>query len=131
MFESPEESLAKIDDDVRRAEQRGALLPQLQSAIDGVRGRAKSRQRDIAVEVDASGALRSLDITDLAFDRGGRRLSQDVLELVAKATQEARAQTLALSTEILGEDDPLVKVVAADLQADETGNHGWRFGGRE
>lgn len=131
MFESPEESLAKIQDDVRRAEQRGALLPQLQSAIDGVRGQARSRQRDIAVEVDASGVLRSLDITDLAFDRGGRRLSQEVLELVAKATQEARAQTLALSTEILGEDDPLVKVVAADLQADETGNHGWRFGGRE
>ncbi|QCQ17195.1 YbaB/EbfC family nucleoid-associated protein [Microbacterium sp. RG1] len=115
---------------MRRAEERGALLPQLQAAIDEVRGRAVSLRRDVSVEVDSSGALRSVNISDAALERGGRRVSEEVMELVRKATQDARAQTLARTVEILGEDDPLVRVVAADFEADETGDHSWRFGGR-
>jgi hypothetical protein len=130
VYESPEDSLARIQDDVRRAEQRGALLPQLQTAIDGIRGKATSPQRDIAVEVDATGVVRVLDIRDAAFSRGGQRVSHDVLALIREATQNARAQTLARTTEILGESDPLVKVVAADLEAEDSGDHGWRFGGK-
>lgn len=130
MHDTPEDSLARIREDVRRAEERGALLPQLQAAVDGVRGRAISPRRDISVEVDSSGALRALNISDAALERGGRRLSQEVMDLVSKATQDVRAQTLALSVEILGEEDPLVKVFAADFEADEIGNHSWRFGGR-
>lgn len=130
MYETPEDALARIRDDVRRAEERGALLPQLQTAIDEVRGRAVSLRHDITVEVDSSGALRAVNISDSALERGGRGVSEEVMELVGKATQDARAQTLARTVEILGEDDPLVRVVAADLEADETGDHGWRFGGR-
>jgi DNA-binding protein YbaB len=129
MFENADEAIAKIEDDIRRAEKRAERLPELQTAIDAVRARAISRQRDVAVEVDAGGVVRELEISDAALERGGRRLSQDVLALIRSATQDARARTLGLTTEILGEEDPLVKVVAADLESDETGDHSWRFGG--
>lgn len=130
MYETPEDALARIEDDVRRAEERAARLPELQAAMESVRGRAISIRRDIAVEVDSGGQLHALDISDAALELGGRRVSQEVLMLVRKATQDVRAQTLALSVEILGEDDPIVKLAAADLETDTAEHPPSRLGRR-
>jgi hypothetical protein len=130
MFGSADEAIARVEDDVRRAQERAARYPLLQSAIDDVRVRSSSPRRELSVEVDAAGVLRSLDITDDALDLGGRRLGEEVLALIEAARRDARARTLALTTEIMGDDDPIVKTIAADLEAQESGSHAWRTGGR-
>ncbi|MDR6690788.1 DNA-binding protein YbaB [Microbacterium sp. 1154] len=78
-----------------------------------------ARTRDISVEVDAAGVIRDLEIADSALDRGGRRVSAEVMELVAKATKNARVRTLEVTTEIMGKSDPIVGVVAAELIPDQ------------
>ncbi|MDQ1131035.1 hypothetical protein [Microbacterium sp. SORGH_AS_0888] len=130
MFGDADAAIARIEEDVRRAQRRAERYPAFQAAVDGVRARAVSRRRDVAVEVDAGGIVRVLEVTDAAAERGGRYVTQEVMALIGAASRDARAKTLAITAEILGEDDPIVKVVAADLEAQETGSHAWRTGGR-
>lgn len=130
VFGDADAAIARVEEDVRRAQQRAERYPALQAAIDDVRARAVSSRRDVAVEVDAGGILRSLEISDAALTRSGRQVSEEVMALIAAASRDARAETLALTTEIMGEDDPIVKAVAADLEALETGSHAWRTEGR-
>lgn len=123
-----DEAIQRVQDNVRRAKSRAERYPALQSALDGVRGGAVSVRRDLSVEVDASGVLRNLRIGDGALERGGDRLAVEIFELIGKATREARARTLAATTEIMGDDDPIVKTIAAALDArnadDELGHPG-------
>lgn len=124
-----DEAVQRVQDDVRRALQRAERYPALQSTIDGVRGKATSIRRDLSVEVDAAGVLRDIRIGDSALDRGGDRLAAEIFELMGKATRQARADTLAATTEIMGEDDPIVKTIAADLEARNAGDELGRSGG--
>lgn len=117
-FSNPEESLARIQEDVARAEARAKALPLMQEQIAQVRGRAQSRQRDITVEVDSSGQVAALEISDDALGRGGRALSREVVELIRTATIRVREQSLAITAELLGADDPIVKLTADQLSAD-------------
>jgi len=129
VYGSPEETLARIEEDTRRAQERGEKLPVLQAAIADVRAKAEARTRDISVEVDAAGVVRDLEIADSALDRGGRRVSAEVMELIAKATKNARVRTLDVTTEIMGESDPIVGVVAAELIPDQEDDGVTRRGG--
>lgn len=81
-----------------------------------------SIRRDVSVEVDAAGVLKDLRIGDTALDRGGDRLAAEIFELMSKATKQARTETLSATTEIMGEDDPIVKTIAADLEARNAGD---------
>ncbi len=112
-----DEAIARVEDDVRRAQQRAERYPALQASIDAVRGSAVSIRRDLSVEVDAGGVLRDLRIADAALDRGGERVASEILDLVAKATRTARAKTLEATTEIMGADDPIVTTIAQQLDA--------------
>lgn len=124
-----DEAIQRVQDDVRRAQQRAERYPALQSAIDGVRSKAVSIRRDLSVEVDAAGVLRGLQIGDSALERGGDRLASEIFELMGKATKQARADALAATTEIMGEDDPIVRTIAADLEARNAGDDLGRSGG--
>jgi len=129
VYGSPEETLGRIEEDTRRAQERGEKLPVLQAAIREVRAKAVARTRDISVEVDAAGVIRDLDIADAALERGGRRVSAEVMDLIAKATKDARMRTLEVTTQIMGESDPIVGVVAAELIPDQEDDGVTRRGG--
>lgn len=118
MFTSPQETLGRIKDDLRHAHEREQKLPLLQSAIEKVRARAVSRCRDISVEVDSTGTIRHLDITDAALERGGQRVSQEVRELISSASRKARTRVIEVTTEIMGGSDPIVDIVAEELLPD-------------
>lgn len=118
MLEGAKETLERIRSDIERAEARAAALPLLQETVGQIRERAISRQRDIAVDVDANGQLAGLDITDAALARGGRAIAADVLQLISKATLLVRERALEVTVELLGEEDPITKMTAAQLTAD-------------
>lgn len=50
---------------------------------------------------------------------------------MGKATKQARAETLAATTEIMGEDDPIVRTIAANLEARNAGDELGRPGGMQ
>jgi DNA-binding protein YbaB len=129
VFDEPDEVLARIDDDVRRVQQRAAALAELQRSVDGIRGVARSDQHDVTVEVDSSGRVTDLRIEDQAFQRGGQQLSGEILALIAAALRSAREQALAVTTELLGEDDPMIGVIRAEDESAAAGSHGWLLGG--
>ncbi|PTT20562.1 hypothetical protein DBR36_05635 [Microbacterium sp. HMWF026] len=112
-----DEAIARVEDDVRRAQQRAERYPALQASIDAVRGSAVSIRRDLSVEVDAGGVLRDLRIADAALYCCKQQAASEILELVAKATRTARAKTLEATTEIMGADDPIVATIAQQLEA--------------
>lgn len=117
MFEDPDDVIARVQDDVRRAQQRAERLPQLTAAVAEVRGEARSPQRDVWVEVDGSGALVGLDITDEAWARRGRQISTDVVALVAEARRVAQRRILEATESILGAGDPAYAAILAEADA--------------
>ena len=129
MFEEPDEVLARVQDDMRRAQQRAEALPRLQAAIDAIRVSVLSDQRDMTVEVDASGRLTRLEIADAALERGGSRVSADVMALIGTAARRARATTLEATSRLLGDDDPVAQVLKTEVDAAEAGSRGWLSGG--
>ena len=55
-------------------------------------------------------------------------MSAEIFELIGKATKQARAEVMNATTEIMGEDDPIVKTIAADLEARNAGDDLGRSG---
>lgn len=114
-------AIAKVQDDVRRAQARAARFGELREAIAAVRGRAVSRARDVAVEVDSAGGVTDLRISDAALDRGGSRLSAEIVGLISMAGRDARRSTADVAGGILGDDDPTVAALRTALEKDEAG----------
>lgn len=114
-----DEAIARVQDDVRRAQARAVRFGELREAIAAVRGRAVSRARDVAVEVDSTGGVIDLQISDAALDRGGSRLAAEIMGLIAMAGRDARRSTADVAGGILGEDDPTVASLRTQLEDDE------------
>ncbi|MFJ3394060.1 YbaB/EbfC family nucleoid-associated protein [Leifsonia aquatica] len=108
MFDDADAAIAKITEDVRRAQERAERLPLLQATTEAARGSAISAQRDIAVTVDQTGQVTELRIDDRALDRGGSRLAADIVQLLARARDDVRVKLLTAAADVLGKDDPIV-----------------------
>ncbi|MFZ4840877.1 hypothetical protein [Mycetocola saprophilus] len=116
MIQDPDEVLAGIDEDVRRAERRMAAQAQLVETMGQLRGIATDRGRDITVEVDTSGAITNLKLTDRATALGGTKLAPEILRVVADARGNLQEQMLASAQELLGEDDPALGALRAEVE---------------
>jgi hypothetical protein len=62
-----------------------------------------------------------LRISDAALDRGGSRLSAEIVGLISMAGRDARRSTADVAGGILGEDDPTVAALRTALEKDEAG----------
>jgi hypothetical protein len=108
VYHNADQAIARIEDDVRRAQKRMERLPLLQEAAASVRGSAVTQQRDIAVTVDNTGEVVSLQIEDRALSRGAARISADLIRLLKQARHDVQVQMVAAAIEVLGDDDPIV-----------------------
>jgi hypothetical protein len=109
----PDETLAQIDADVRRSEERAAKMPAFEAAVANARGKALSPARDIVVQVDSAGRVIDLRISQPALARGAQRLTYDLLATIREAEADVRAKTLAAVGDLLGADDPVVEQLRA------------------
>jgi len=105
----PDESLAQVEADVRRSDQRAAQMPAFEALVASVRGEAFSAARDLHVQVDSTGRVVALRIADSALARGARRLSQDLLAVIRAAEGDAQRATIEAVTGLLGPDDPIIE----------------------
>lgn len=118
--DDPDAMIAGIEDDVRRVRDRAERMGELAAASESVRGSAASQGRDLVVEVEASGRVTKLQISNQALSRGGTRIGSDLMDLLGQAHQDAQAQVLHAAIGALGDDDPLL----AMLRPDASENHG-------
>jgi hypothetical protein len=115
VFGGADEAIARVQADVVRARERAQRLSELRARTASVRGAAVSRRRDVSVEVDQSGAVVDLQISDAALDRGGRGLAAELISLISAARSDAQRRLIDTAAEVLGEDDPVVGSLEATL----------------
>ncbi|GAA1325122.1 hypothetical protein GCM10009659_24720 [Leucobacter albus] len=107
--------LERIHADIRLAKQRAQALGELAETQATVQGKAMSELHDVVVTVDAAGQMIDLQIAAKALQRGGLRLSAEIVTLVAKAKLDAQAQTHRAALKVLGADDPILWGYSATL----------------
>jgi len=114
MFDDADEAIARVEDDVRRAQRRAERMSQLQQSTRAARG--VGRGREVVVEVDRSGELVDLRIADAALSRGGVGVARLVLDATRLARRDLRRNLLAAASEILGDDDPVLDELRVQLE---------------
>jgi DNA-binding protein YbaB len=116
-----DETIARVEDQLRVTEDRAARMPAFQAEIDAIRGAATSRARDVRVEVDANGRVTALELTEQALTGGARRLSREILATIAAAEIQAKEQAVRSVGTLLGQDDPITLQLQADVEARQAG----------
>jgi len=100
-------TIAQVEEDVRLNDERAARMPAFESAMAELRGVATSRSRDIKVEVDASGRITGLELTEQAIAGGARRLAREILATATAAEIQAKQQAVRSVGRLLGDNDPI------------------------
>lgn len=119
MFDDPDEAIARVQEDIQRAQERAARMPQLREATEAVRGYAISRHRDIEVEMDHTGQVTALRIANQALTRGGTKVAADIMDLLTVARHNVQAQMLEAASGVLGADDPMLDMLRPPETGDE------------
>lgn len=96
-----------------------AKARRVHDAVTLVRGRARSADGHVTIEVDAAGHITALTITDSALSaNGAAALAAAVTDTHREACAEAAHEAQALRDELTS--DPLVSKVIGELDAEAT-----------
>lgn len=115
-FHDPDAALAKVQQDVRAAQERAVRAEQVRAEIDAVRGRGRSPRGEVVVEVDASGRLHDVVLTDAAMALRADELSRHIVEAARSAQREAGGRAVAVMSEAFGDDSPLTEHLRAEVE---------------
>ncbi len=115
-FYDPDAARAKIERDIQMAQERAVRAEQVKAEIDGVRGRGRSPRGEVVVEVDASGQLRDVALTDAAMALRHDELSRLIVEAARAAQREAGGKAVAIMGEAFGEDSPLTEHLKTEVE---------------
>ncbi|MFF1530860.1 YbaB/EbfC family nucleoid-associated protein [Cellulomonas sp. NPDC058312] len=115
MFDDPDAALARVQADIRAAQERAEQAADFQEVVGRVRGHARSPRGEVTVEVDTTGQLVNLQLADAATDIVARDLSGLILDTVRAAAKDAARQTLAVTAETFGEQSPVTGAMRAEL----------------
>lgn len=115
MFDDPDAALARVQADIRAAQERAERAADFQESVGRVRGRARSPRGEVTVEVDTNGQLVDLRLADHATDIIARDLSRLILDTVRSAGEDAARQTLDVTAETFGEHSPVTDAMRAEL----------------
>jgi len=109
-------TIAQVEEDVRLNDERAARMPAFEAEMAALRGVATSRSRDIKVEVDASGRITGLELTEQAMAGGARRLAREILATATAAEIQAKQQAVRSVGQLLGDDDPITVQLRTDAE---------------
>lgn len=115
-FYDPDAALARVQADVAAAQERAARAVEVQAQIAAVRGTGRSPRGEVTVDVDASGMLRDLRLTDDALRRRPDELATLILDAARTAQRDAGARAVAVASDAWGEADPAVEHLRAEVQ---------------
>lgn len=115
-FYDPDAALARVQRDIVVAQERAAKAVEAQAAIAAVRGTGRSPRGEVSVDVDASGMLRDLHLTEDALRRRPDDLADLILDAARAAQREAGARAVAVAENAWGGDDPAVEHLRAEVE---------------
>ncbi len=95
----------RIDEQLDRAER-------LKAAMDEVRVTARSRQGDLQVTVDSTGALTGLRLSQEALRRSPQELAGEILGVTRCAQVSLADRMRQVTAEVLGRDSETARFVA-------------------
>ncbi|MFX0593886.1 YbaB/EbfC family nucleoid-associated protein [Melissospora conviva] len=95
----------RIDEQLDRAER-------LKAAMNEVRVTAQSRQGDLQVTVDSTGALAALRLSQEALSRTPQELAGEILGVTRSAQVSLTERMRQVTTEVLGRDSETARFVA-------------------
>jgi DNA-binding protein YbaB len=116
VFHDPDEALAKVQRDILSAQERAARATEVRSRIDAVRGVGRSPRGEVVVEVDSSGMLRDVTLTDAAMDLRSKDLADLIVDAARVAQRDAGRQTVALAEDAFGQASPMVEHLRSEVQ---------------
>ena len=115
-FHDPDAALAKIERDIEMAQERAARAVRARQEIDQVRGTASSRRGEVSAQVDATGVLSALRLSDDALDLGPVRLAELIQDTVRAASRDAAQRALQVADAEFGEGSQYTAHLRAELE---------------
>ena len=116
-FYDADEALARVQRDVAAAQERAARAQEVKTRIDAVRGVGRSPRGEVTVEVDASGMLRDVRLTDAAMDLRPADLEKLITDAARAAQRDAGSRAVAVAQDAFGEESPMVTHLRAEVES--------------
>lgn len=113
-------AIARVEDQVKKAQQFAHDAQRVQHDIASIVGRAKSRDGLVSVVVTPSGAISQLVIDEKCADGSMKDLARTVISTVAAGMANAGEQALALMSEAFGENAAATARMRAELETRST-----------
>ncbi|ACQ79308.1 hypothetical protein Bcav_1047 [Beutenbergia cavernae DSM 12333] len=101
-FYDPDEALARVEADIAAAQERASAAQEVRAKIDEVRGVARSERGEVVAQVDPTGLLRDLELSDAATRLRADALSTLIVRTVRAAMQDASRQAVAIMDDAFG-----------------------------
>lgn len=114
-FDDPDAAIERVQADIAAAQERAVKAAEVKQTLDRLRGRARSPRGEVTAEVDPSGQLVDLHLTDDATTIVARDLSALIVETVRAAAQDAGRQALAVAADAFGETSPVTAQLRDEL----------------
>jgi hypothetical protein len=115
-FHDPDEALVRIQRDIASAKERAERAQEVRARIDTVRGVGRSPRGELLVEVDASGMLRDVTLTEAAMALQADDLSQLIKDAAQTAQRDAGSRTVALAQDAFGEESAMVAHLRSEVE---------------
>jgi DNA-binding protein YbaB len=106
----------KIDRDVEMAQERAKQAAEAQVAMAKVRGKARTKNGEVAAEVDSNGVLTDLKLTDEALEDHPDDLARSIRDMVREAQRDAGKQTMLIADNAFGEGSPVSARMRDELE---------------
>jgi DNA-binding protein YbaB len=114
-FDDPDAAIARVEAEIRAAQERAERAGQVKERLDRVRGQARSRRGEVTVVADPAGRLLDVDIADDGMRLGARDLGRLIVETAQAASRDAGRQALAITAEAFGEESPVTERLRGEL----------------
>ena len=115
-FHDPDAALARIQRDIAQAKERAERAQEVRARIDQVRGVGRSPRGEVVVEVDATGMLRDVTLSDAAMDLRPDELARLIKDAARVAQRDAGTRTVALAQDAFGDTSPMVAHLRAEVE---------------
>jgi len=115
-FYDADGALDKIQRDIRLAQERAERATQVQGEIALVRGKARSRHGEVAAEVDASGVLTDLQLTDEALEQRPDDLAHSIRDVVREAQRDAGKRAMVIADDAFGAGSTVTAHLRAEFE---------------
>jgi hypothetical protein len=111
-------ALAQIDADIEGAHERAARAEAWVQEVERLAGHGEAERGGVRVQVDLSGSITGLSVSDAVAARGGQTVAHAVLAATVAAQADVRRRAAESGATTWGAGSASAQVFAAEVAAD-------------